>query len=463
MSTTVLNAYSIAYPAITLRVRARVLDYTGTSVIAQQTEDAPHPARTWSFPGLPRSNYVFSLDVINAGGTPIQNLAYFNVVPGQLGEAIVRGDEQYQVGASGSGLIAGANSATFDGTSGKPDFRGWDIWASISAGPNNPLVKGVDYSWSEATGVLQLLQIGDVFQDEAWWHFKFDSKDSPAVQSVPTVLDYTIRLVTSEYTVQYEDFGNAIITEPEDEYIELTLPAITGIPVGRELKIEFGGNAVSCVKILPNGADVLPSVYGMPGESCIIYRYERIGGTNEWRVKFIGLNKLTGSIVYNDQVQADLEFVYKRLDNEVCNTRKHARLYNEYVLNLPPAQVCTFAAWSTGNNKYLFSLADGSGNFHVPDRRGLSTKNTDAGVAGVFEDWQMPDHRHEQTIGTLPSTIFGRGLIARLLGLYDGSRSGVISDLTSSPRNPDGTEIPSGNLGTEVKVKSIYNNQYVIL
>lgn len=462
MSTTVLNAYSIAYPAIALRIRARVLDFTGTSVIAQQTEDAPHPIRTWSFPGLPRANYIFSLDVINAGGTPVQNLAYFNVVPGQLGSAIVRGDEQYKVGALNSGLVAGANSATFDGTFGKPDFRGWEVWASISAGPNNPLVKGLDYSWDKDNGVLQLLQIGDVFQDNAWWHFKFDSKESSSVQSIPTVFDYTIRLATISTAIEYEDFGNAIITEPEDELIELTLPDITTIPVGRELKIEFGGTDLTCVKLVAFGTDTLPLTFGMPGESCIVYRYKRIGGVNEWRVKFVGLAKLTGSIVYNDQIQADLSLVYKRLDNEVCNIRQHARLY-EYVVNLPPAQVCNFADWATGNNKYLYSLANVDGDFHVPDRRGLTTKSTNTGVAGEFEDWQMVDHRHEQTIGTLPSTIFGRGLIARLLGLYDGSSSGIISDLTSSPRTTAGAEFPSANFGTEVKVKSILNNQYVIL
>ncbi len=462
MSTTVLNAYSIAYPSVTLRIRARVLDYTGTSVIAQQTEDAPHPTRVWSFPGLPRANYIFSLDVINAGGLPIENLAYFNVVPGELGSAIVRGDEQYQVGAVDSGLVAGTTLSTFDGTGGKPDFRGWTIWPSISAGPNNPLVKNVDYSWDSTTGELQLLQIGDAFQDQAWWHFKFDSKTETSGSSVPTIFDYTIRLITTDTSVAYEDFGNGIITEPEDEYIEVTLPAIASIPVGRELRIEFGGTDLACVKLLPASGETMPLIFGYPGESCIIYRYQRLGGSNEWRVKFTGLSKLTGSIVHNDQIQADLELVYKRLDNEVCNIRQHARLY-EFVQNLPPAQVCSFADWSTGNNKYLYSLANIDGDFHVPDRRGLTTKSTNAGVAGVFEDWAMPDHRHEQTTGTLPATIFGRGLIARLLGMYNGSRSGIISDLTSSPRNTDGTEMPAGNLGSEVKVKSVYNNQYVIL
>jgi hypothetical protein len=463
MLTTILNAYSIAYPSVSLRIRARVLDYTGTSVIAQQIEDAPHPIRTWSFPGLPRANYTFSLDVINAGGIAITNLAYFNVVPGQLGSSIVRGDEQYKVGALNSGLVAGTSSATFDGTGDKPDFRGWEVWASISAGPNNPLVKGLDFSWNKDTGVLKLLQIGDAFQENAWWHFKFDSKDSASVQSIPTVFDYQIRLATFSTGVAYEDFGNAIITEPEDELITLTLPDITTIPVGRELKIEFGGTDLTCVKLLAFGTDTLPLTFGMPGESCIVYRYQRLSGNNEWRVKFTGFAKLTGSIVYNDQIQPDLALLYKRLDNQVCNIRQHARLY-EYVLNLPPSQVCNFADWNTGNNKYLYSLANIDGDFHVPDRRGLSSKNTNAGPAGVFEDWATIEHKHEQTIGTIPSTIFGRGLIGRLIGNYNGlGTSGTISDLTSIQRNINGTEVSTANLSTEVKVKSIFNNQYVVL
>lgn len=463
MSTTVLNAYSIAYPSVTLRIRARVLDYTGVSVIDQETEDAPHPTRVWSFSGLPRANYIFSLDVINAGGLPIENLAYFNVVPGQLGGAIVRGDEQYKVGGVNSGLVAGANSATFDGSSSKPDFRGWDVWPSISAGPNNPLVKDVDFSWDEVTGVLQLLQIGDAFQDQAWWHFKFDSKPQTVGNSVPTIFDYSVRLVSNSYSVQYEDFGNCIITEPIDELINLTLPPLASIPVGRDLRIEFGGNDLACVKLLAASGESVPLTFGYPGESCIVYRFQRFGGANEWRVKFTGLAKLTGSIVYNDQVQADLELVYKRLDNEVCNIRQHARLY-EYVQNLPPAQVVNFADWATGNNKYLYSLANIDGDFHVPDRRGLTAKSTNANTAGVFEDWATVEHKHEQTIGTIPSTIFGRGLIGRLIGNYNGlGTAGTISDLTSPLRNSDGSNFNPSNIASETRVKSIYNNQYVVL
>lgn len=458
MATTVFTGYSKANATL-LRLQASILDWTGTSLIARQREDAPHPIRLWSFPGLPRANYVFSLDIINAGGIAIENLAYFSIVPGMLNGSINRGDEQYKVDAALSGLVSGTNIAVFDGTAGVPDFRGWSVWPSISAGPNNPLVKGVDFSWEPITGTLTLLQIGDFFQANAWWHFKFDAQDNNGSQSIPTVFDYTVRLITASDDVEYEDFANAIITEPVDEYMELTFPDITTVPVGRELKIQFSGAALSSTKLLGLGADIMPLTFGLPGESCIVYRFQRPDLSNEWKVKFTGQDKQVGTIVSNDQIQSGL-LNFKRLDNVVCNIRKDARLYYKFVVNLPGAQVVAFADWGTGNNKYLYSLANGDGDFHVPDRRGFIKKSTNTEKAGDFADWAMPDHKHEQQSGTVPSTIFGRGLIARLIGAYNGLVNSV-SDLVSSPRNTDGTNM--ANLGTEVLVKNIFNNEYVLL
>lgn len=458
MATTVFTGYSKSNPTL-LRLRAKILDWTGTSTIAQQTENAPHPIRLWSFPGLPRANYVFTLDIINAGGIAIENLAYFNIVPGMLGGSINRGDEQYKVGAALSGLVAGTNIAVFDGTAGVPDFRGWTVWPSISAGPTNPLVLGVDFSWNSVTGTLTLLQIGDLFQADAWWHFKFDAQENAGAQSIPTVFDYTVKLVTDDYGIQYEDFANAIITEPNDEFIQLVLPDITGIPVGRELKIQFSGASLSSTKISAGGADIIPLTFGLPGESCIIYRFQRPDTSNEWKVKFEGQANITGTIVHNDQIQSGL-LKAKRLDNVVCNIFKDARLYFSYVITLPGNQVVTFADWSIGDNKYLFSLANADGNFHVPDRRGLTMKSTNAGRAGVFEKWMMPDHKHEQQSGTVPSTLFGRGLVSQLRGAYNGLVNSL-ADLVSSPRNTDGSVM--AEVGAEVRVSSIFNNQYVLL
>ena len=45
---------------------------------------AGHPTRVYSFSGLPRNNYGFSLDEIDGSGNVVNNLALFDVVPGQV-------------------------------------------------------------------------------------------------------------------------------------------------------------------------------------------------------------------------------------------------------------------------------------------------------------------------------------------------------------------------------------------
>lgn len=57
------------------------------------------------------------------------------------------------------GLTPNANTATFDGTGGKDDWRGW-VPIITRAGVMKP---GIDYSWDTVTGILVLLKPGDKF------------------------------------------------------------------------------------------------------------------------------------------------------------------------------------------------------------------------------------------------------------------------------------------------------------
>src|SRR5580765_8446263 len=84
----------------------------------------------------------------------------------------------------------------------------------------------------------------------------------------------------------------------------------------------------------------------------------------------------------------------KLLDGSIESINKYARLYNEIVLNLPLGQAVAFADWLTGNNKYFYSLDNGSGQFHFPDRRGVFEKNNSVSNAGFFESEQVGPHTH---------------------------------------------------------------------
>src|SRR5574337_2057343 len=116
MATATLKAYSGNYPSITNRLRASVAYASSPlAIVADIIENSPHVTRTWSFDGLPRNNYRFYLDEIDGSGNVLQNLADFDVVPGEINGTLSRDDEQIQVDVT-PGLVAGATSWTLDGS-----------------------------------------------------------------------------------------------------------------------------------------------------------------------------------------------------------------------------------------------------------------------------------------------------------------------------------------------------------
>ena len=94
----------------------------------------------------------------------------------------VRDDEQIKVGVT-PGFVSGANSFTFDGTNGRPDYRGLSIVPSELNG-RGIIINGLDYSWDAITGKFTLLLAGDKFIDESVYNIHFNSG---IVQSPVTV------------------------------------------------------------------------------------------------------------------------------------------------------------------------------------------------------------------------------------------------------------------------------------
>lgn len=502
MSTLVLNAYSSAYPDITNRIRASIfLQSDPLAIIASQIDSTiGHPIRIWSFPGLPRNNYGFSLDEIDGSDNPINNLAYFDVVPGEVDGELIRNDEQVMVDTT-PGLVAGNTSAVFDGslvsggtvaivfqgntnashaaftlsgipftgdmvqvdwstnpnptdppndysvtstamagwslddlitdlynqmvaldvnttlfsTGGnngvrvhgfstasinvtltstpgavKPDYRGWDIVIDEMTG-RDILATDYDYTWDKVTGTFTLLLSGDVFQSGQRYNIHFDSIVNPQGNSYPTVTDFNINLIVTDTTLNQSFFGDKLIVEPNDVYIEVTLPPILNVAKGRKLMVEVGGSSPVCAKFLSQDATInflRGNIYAYPGECFSIYRYDR-AGVSEWRVcDDEGNFKTVGQSVGDDSIQSNV-FNKKLMDGSIESTSKYARLYNEIVLNLPLTQVVDFSAWTVGNNKYFFSRDNGSGQFHFPDRRGVFEKNNSGGKAGDFQAAQV--------------------------------------------------------------------------
>lgn len=398
MPTVVLDAYSKAFPSITNRIRAAVFLETDLLAPVATIIDttAGHPTRIYHFPGLPRANYAFSLDEIDGGGTPINNLAFFDVVPSAIEGFLTRADEQIRVDTT-PGFSSGLSVVTFDGSGGSPDYRGWDIVPSELTG-RGILVRGQDYSWDSTTGVMTWLIPGDTLQPNVVYNIHFNPINTSAGGSEPTIIDFQSRIVTVSGVIDLTDFGNTIIAEPAGTYIELTLPALSTVAQGRLLTIETKpviGNSMFCVKILPNGSDTINflrgNLYLMPNETLQIYRFRRDLSTNEWRVRFPDGNfKSVGRNVSEDYIQGGA-ISSQLMDGSSKDIFQYARIYNEHVLMLPLTQVVNYDDWASGNNKYFYSLANsvdpGNANkFHFPDRRGVFERNNNSGKAGDYAD-----------------------------------------------------------------------------
>lgn len=458
MPTAVLDAYSKAYPSITNRIKASVLSATSPFAVVASIIDstAGHPARVWHFPGLPRNNYGFSLDEINGGGAVVNNLALFSVVPGTIDGLLSRDDEQIQVGVT-IGLVAGTTGFTFDGTGGKSDYIGWEIVPTEQAGGRGLMVRGVDYSWDKTTGIFALLLPGDVLNNGQYYNIHFDPIQNPVGNSYPTITDFVINLITANTVLDETYFGKKLIVEPAGVYCEVTLPDIDTVVDGRKMMVEVGGSGIKCVKFIPNGAQPIAFLrgilYAMNNESFGIYKFSRPGFDPEWRIcEAEGNFKTIGQSVSDDNESSD---VWNRhlFDGASLSKFQYARLYNEFVLQLPVAQVVNYDDHATGNNKYLWSLANSSdpGNvdkFLIPNRLGLFERNNQAGKPGDYVD----------------DSIKSTGL-SLTLPLVQHTASGAPRGVTDGPLGGGGTAtVPiTIGTGTETQPKNYLINKYFLV
>lgn len=455
MSTVVLDVYTKAYPSITNRIKASVARQSAPLAIVASIIDTTvgHPERTWSFPGLPRDNYAFSLDEIDSGGFPINNLALFSVVPGTVDGMLVRDDEQIQVDNT-VGLAAGAVSFVFDGTGGKPNYIGWNITISEMYARGIMQKGDIDFTWNKLTGEFAFIQPGDQFQSGQWYNVHFDPIVNTVGNSYPTLRDFGIELITTDTTLTDVQFGKKIIVEPASNLITLTLPAIASIVEGRPMMLEASESATMfCIKVVKVDGTIewlRGNIYMLPGERLSIYVYSR-SGTPEWRVCDVDGNfRNVGQIVSEDNIQADV-FNKQLFDGSIVDADQFARIYNEFVLNLPITQVCNFDDWTTGDNKYLYSLANSTNptylnKFRFPDRRGLFERNNSVGKAG--------DHQAQDTLFTYKYTTgtgSGQGAITTGLGYQGGP--------------PAAAQFRYDNLtvGTETRPENYLINKYVLL
>lgn len=421
MSTCNLGIGTNPFPSITSDdVQIALYDTTDPlAVVTSQQNHAPHPQRAWSFVGLPVANYIFRIYQMVGTTSAIraQLGGDMTVVPGETPVITYWEDEQITADTT-LGFSSGVNSVVFDGTGGKEDWRGRDIATLVRIGGAGTMKKGIDYSWNTNTGTLTLLNADDEFIAAEWFNVTFGLLIGTQTASVPTILPafLTPKVITGNYTVNVGiDFGGNLIIRPAGTYLEITMPALSTVPVNKLITFEFDPGAMQqCCKFILQAGEMLTGLLGTRSnlymanrEKVSFYKFIDTGGA-VWRPwEPSGNWSVLGDEVTNENAVANV-FNRVLMDGGTLNgtstngldTKQFARHYNDFVLNLPGAEVCNYDAWATGTNIYLYSLANSSnpanvGKYRIPNKLNVFERMTDGTrKPGNFQAAQIPSHNH---------------------------------------------------------------------
>lgn len=466
MATVTPRIYTGAYPTITNDIKYAL--YAASDPLAEvdsQTFTAPHPARAISFPGLDRVNYILRVFEMS-GGSPIRTIIDdFNFNP-ESGGVSYRTPEIIVVDTT-VGLVSGASSFTFDGTGGKPDWRGW---TPILQPPGfSPWLDGYDYNWDSVTGELTLLG-GFTFESGYRILAEFELVTTGAADGVPGGRQFTEVLdITTDTTLTAADLGKKILINPATPYILITMPDIATAVQNRVTWFQTGLDSGTpfCVEIEAVGATEWAfdksgrtSMYMVAGETFECYKYD-----NAWQVQ----NAVGNFLSVGDQFPSDntVRVGAVLMAGQSGDVEQYARLYNDFVLQLDPSQVVAFADWAANPTKWSYSNGGSPNLFKFPDRRNLHERNTDSstGIAGVYVPDAILDHQHItqsggiNDLGSDPANKYGKTLLDYFVGIFTGPGTGK-RDMTSKPIAAGGTG-PTYIGSTENAVKAYRINRFV--
>lgn len=472
MPTETASFYTGAFPTITANDLKYVLYATSDPLaeVDSQTFAPPHPARTVVFSGLEKVVYNFKL-LKMSGGSPVDTLIDLIFEPNNS-EFRYRDPEILEVGST-PGLVDGATSFTFDGTAGTADWRGW---TPIMQPPGfGPLLEGYNYTWDPVTGLFTLVD-GTTFSTGVRYLVEFEPITASSAAPPSALRLFTgVMEITANTTLTADDMGKKILINPASPYIVITMPDIATVVAQRVTFFETvpqGAGNRFCVEIAAAGATEWQfgkpgrtKMYMLPDETFEAYKYELTGGDPAWRVQNAVGNYLTvGRSFASDQTE---ELNAQLFDGSTGDVESDARIWNDFVLQLDGAQVCSYADWeSTPANQTKWSLQNGDtpAKFHFPDRRNLHERNTAAtpAVAGVYQADQLLKHKHVTPSGGLDaigSGGYGRTLLSFLVGLFNGAVSAT-RDLTSRAVAFDATSDTTID-GDENRVKNYSINRFV--
>lgn len=328
-----------------------------------------------------------------------------------------------------------------------------ELWTKTKGGVDTT-IDDMDADGWRLTGTGDL--IGN---DERFVIHFYPQLQATSTQQDSALISQTI-LLTATTTLTNSAAGQAFILQGGGGYFQVNLPDIATVPDSTPIHFNSaGGNHVN-VGIAAFAGQAFEwydnqTNLGSNTRSTIIYlgqcqniwimRFTYPDGSKRWQVfgDTDGI-RCVGEIMY-DYSKIPLNTV--QLAGQTLSRVNYARLW-AWVQNLEPGCLIadgSFNATTTLDgvayfiNRGKFTTGDGSTTFRVP----LLYSGTASGIGflrmidgsgrlpGSFQADAIQDHQHEETIGDLPATLFGKGKI-RDRGNYNFHASNP-TDLTGHP------------------------------
>jgi len=307
----------------------------------------------------------------------------------------------------------------------------------------------VQYTWDTVLGKFDLITADDAFQTGELFNIEFElvvqNAGSPPAQELFT----DVMIVTGTTALTGADIGKKIVIKGASPYFEVSLPEGATVAEKTVTYFEWGVGSHVNVKLTTFAGDTidwgkgnLDHITGGVCESLALFWEASVG---EWRVHSHDGNFLKLGRIISTDGDDTTEYNVQEMDGSNLAVATYKRAYEDYVQQLPPAQVCNYADWGTGDNSRKWSYSNGT-NFRVPDRRNLYLRNTDGAI--------LPGVYQADMIGPLSLVIpqvqhIGSGVP---VGVTDGPLGG------SPP-----TETFTISAGTETRPKSVVVRQFVLI
>lgn len=364
-----------------------------------------------------------------------------------------------------TGLTSGTTSYS------NTDWAGWEYSIErVGMGTMKPVTSaGTDPNYSvNPAGGFDLIQADDTFQPNEKFVVRFTPQvtTGPSETGTPSSIFASGKIITNNTTLTSADSGQALLLQSETNKLTVTMPLLSSVADFTFFYFfSNGGSHINAV-IAANGTDKF-TYNGDQSQivlgQCEIARVYKAFG--KWNIEneLTGVNKV-GEILfsYSNSIINTLSF-----DGLLKNRDVYVRGWS-FIQTL--SSIVNDTTWTSGfitvdgqdiyANKGFFSTGDGSTTFRMPLLTDQMLKGSDgvSRIIGSLELDQMLSHEHEETLGSLPSTLFGKGKIIRISGNYKGTSS-INTDLTGPPTDNQGNNLQ--RVGDQVKVRNI--SSYILM